>query len=265
MEAMLTSLRHAGVTVVADSFDADAVIIWSVLWAGRMSGNQRVYAHYRSQGRPVIVADIGTLCRGTTWKIALDNINALGWYGNQQDLDPDRAKKLGIRLNLAPHRRPEILIAAQHPRSLQVEHIDMATWITITYNELRRQTDRPIILRSHPRGNLPVHNLPPQLIYQRPLAVPGTYDSFDFDTNYHAVVNYNSGPGILAAISGVPPITHSSSLASPVAISIEHIEQPYLIDRDRWLLEIAHTEYTLDEIQQGEWLKRLNSKLCVLT
>jgi hypothetical protein len=74
----------------------------------------------------------------------------------------------------------------------------------------------------------------------------------------HAVVNYNSGPGIQAAIAGVRPLTDSSSLAHPVGINWNEIEQPYTVDRDLWLTQICHTEYTVQEIQQGLWLKRLH-------
>ena len=44
-------------------------------------------------------------------------------------------------------------------------------------------------------------------------------------------------------------------------VSYAELEQPYLIDRDRWLVEICHTEYTLSEIQRGLWLKRISPAL----
>jgi hypothetical protein len=90
-----------------------------------------------------------------------------------------------------------------------------------------------------------------------PKKLDGTYDSFNIHFDYHAVVNYNSGPGIQAAIAGARPITHESSLASPVSVDIASIDQPYTTDRHNWLTEICHTEYTLDEIKQALWLKRI--------
>ena len=77
LAAILASLQRNGITVVQDSMDADAVIIWSVLWAGRMSKNKSVYEHYRAQGKPVIVVDIGALHRGDTWKVAVNNIKLM--------------------------------------------------------------------------------------------------------------------------------------------------------------------------------------------
>ena len=77
----------------------------------------------------------------------------------------------------------------------------------------------------------------------------------------HAVVNYNAGPGIQAAIAGVRPIVEHSSLAHPVGVELTYIEQPYTKDRDMWFTQICHTEYTLDELQRGTWLKRIESAL----
>jgi hypothetical protein len=75
--------------------------------------------------------------------------------------------------------------------------------------------------------------------------------------NCHAVVNYNSGPGIQAAIAGVRPVVDASSLAHPVAVRYAALEQPYVVDRDLWLTQLCHTEYTVDEIKKGSWLTRL--------
>jgi hypothetical protein len=77
----------------------------------------------------------------------------------------------------------------------------------------------------------------------------------------HAVVNYNSGPGIQAAIAGTRPIVDNTSLAYPVGVGYADIEQPYTIDRHTWLAQICHTEYTVEELRRGLWLKRISSAL----
>ena len=93
----------------------------------------------------------------------------------------------------------------------------------------------------------------------RPVA--NTYDSFDMHFNCHAVVNHNSGPGIQAGIAGCRPIVAHSSLAYPVAVGMSDIEQPYDVDRELWLIKICHTEYTVQELQEGLWLKRIEPAL----
>jgi hypothetical protein len=261
MTAVINSLQHAGHVCVENSLDADAAVIWSVLWAGRMAGNQAVWNHYREQGRPVIVVDIGALYRGETWKIALNTVTANGYYGHLERLDPDRPRRLGISLAINLSTNPRIVVAAQHARSLQVSGLSCTEdWITDQVCQLQQVTDRPIVIRPHPRSRLckdRLAQLPKNVIIEHPQKLLNTYDSYNLAFDCHAIVNYNSGPGIQAALAGTRPIVDRTSLAHPVGIDIKDIELPYTVDRDQWLTEICHTEYTLKEIEQGQWITRL--------
>jgi hypothetical protein len=261
MQAMLSSLQHAGHTIEQNSWDADAAIIWSVLWSGRMAPNHKVWAKYQESGRPVIVVDIGALYRGNTWKIALNSITADGYYGHTENLDWDRPRKLGISLALNLSCNPQIIIAAQHKKSLQVAGLSsIEDWILEQMDKIKTVTDRPIVIRPHPRSQLDSTRFQNAIIEQ-PKKIASTYDSYNLVFDCHAMVNYNSGPGIQAALAGTRPIVDLSSLAHPVSIPIADIDKPYNVDRDQWLVEICHTEYTLEEIKQGLWLQRIQSHL----
>jgi len=257
VQAMLDGLRSSGHIPVENGQDCDAAIIWSVLWSGRMTANKQVYKHYRAQNKSVIIVDVGALYRGKTWKIAVNHINRLGYYGHTENLDMDRPKKLGISLALNLSRNPQIVIAAQHKKSQQVAGlVSMEDWISTQVDNIRAVTDRPIVIRPHPRSPLD-HTRFHSVTIEQPKKIKSTYDSYNLAFDCHALVNYNSGPGIQAALAGTRPIVDSSSLAHPVGVQITDIEKPYDCDRDQWLVEICHTEYTLEEITQGLWLKRL--------
>lgn len=257
MSAVLDCLQARGIQTQENSMTADAAIIWSVLWDGRMAANQAVYEHYRSQGRPVIIIEIGALYRGNTWKIAVNNINAEGYYGHLDNLDWDRPKKLRISLATQFNPQPNIIVALQHNRSLQVTGLDMNSWLHSTLNILKNSTDRPVTVRPHPRCRLALNNLPQGVVVETPNKLPNTYDSFDMHYDCHALVNYNSGPGIQAAIAGVRPVVELTSLAYPVGVGFADIEQPYTRDRELWLAQICHTEYTVDELRKGTWISRV--------
>ena len=257
MSAVLDCLQARGIQTQENSMTSDAAIIWSVLWSGRMSANQAVYEHYRSQGRPVIIIEIGALYRGNTWKIAVNNITAEGYYGHLDNLDLDRPKKLRISLATQFASKPNIIVALQHDRSLQVDKINMSTWLNDTLQLLKQSTDRPVTVRPHPRCRLALDNLPSNVTVEIPNRLPNTYDSFDMHYDCHAMINLNSGPGIQAAIAGVRPMVDSTSLAYPVGVTFADIEQPYTQDRDAWLVQICHTEYTLDELRRGAWISRI--------
>jgi hypothetical protein len=265
MQAMLDGLRRAGHTTVENSWDSDAAIIWSVLWAGRMRANEEVWIRYREQKKPVIVIDVGALYRGETWKIALNSITADGYYGHTKNLDWDRPRKLGISLAINLSSNPKIVIAAQHAQSQQVLGLSsIEGWIQEQVDQLRTVTDRPIVVRPHPRSPLDraelVH-LPQDVVIEQPKKIANTYDSYNLVFDCYAIVNHNSGTGIQAALAGTRPIVDSTSLAAPVGIQLADIDQPYTTDRDRWLVEICHTEYKVQEITEGLWLKRLSQVL----
>jgi hypothetical protein len=261
VQAMLDSLRSAGHTVEPNSMNADTVVIWSVLWSGRMVENKKVYEHYRAQDKPVIVVDVGALYRGETWKIAINHINRLGYYGHTENLDMDRPRKLGISLAVNLSRNPAILIAAQHRHSLQLANQNHEEWVVEQVQAIRQVSDRPIVIRPHPRSPLHLDDLDKTITVEKPQKIADTYDSYNMHFDYHAVVNYCSGTGIQAAISGTRPIVGTYSLALPVSVAIKDLDRPYEVDRGQWLVEICHTEYTVKEIEQGLWLQRLQSQL----
>lgn len=238
----------------------DVSVIWSVLWKGRMKMNQQVHEAAKKQGKAVVIIEVGNLKRGITWRISLDNINGAGEFANCVDLDENRPKFLGINLKPAKeNRKNEILICSQLPESLQWQGMpSMETWIGQTVDQIRRYTNKKIVIRPHPRSfvrtNIPGCRL------EIPKKLPSTYDDFDIDYDYHCVVNYNSGPAVQAAIFGTPVICDRTSLAYPVSDRLENIENVSLPDREKWFLQLCHTEWTVKEIAQGIPLQRLLKK-----
>ena len=263
MRAFLNGARRIGYDIVPNSMSADVAVIWSALWYGRMRGNETVYQHFRQQNKPVIFIEIGALNRGVTWRVSVNHVTAQGFYGHHNNLDPDRPKRFGLNLKSPKSSRPEILICSQHHASLQVQEQwqSQESWINDRIRRLQQYTDRKIIVRPHPRSPINTGLLETGVQIQTPKKLINTYDSFDFDINYHAIVNHNSGPGIQAAIAGARPIVDNSSLAFPVSFGMAALEQPYDIDREKWLIEIAHTEYSITELDQAIWYPRLETHL----
>lgn len=248
-DAVEQGLKRLGHEIVESG--EEIPVIWSVLWSGRMSMNKKIYDHYRKNGQNVLIIEVGNFFRGKTWRISLNHVNRLGFFANDKNLDEYRPQKLGINLeNLKTSRNSSILIAAQHDKSLQWEgNPSLTEWVQQTVKDLRQYTDRRVIVRPHPRCRFSI-NLP-NVSVEMPKKVMNTYDDFDIDYNFHCVLNFNSGPAIQAAIKGVPIICDSSSLAFPISDSIKNIENLNLPDREKWLVELSHTEWTVDEISLG--------------
>ena len=256
------ALGHDVVTNSNDGID----VIWSVLWHGRMAGNQAIWERNIQQGKPTVVLEVGGIKRGTTWKVGLNGINRDGDClpsGN----DSTRASLLGLDLKPWRTKGNFILICGQHDKSLQWQKMPrMSNWVLDTIKNIQKHTNKSIVFRPHPRCPLPDIEKEFKNVYRQvPTKLIGTYDDFDmkFD-NIHATISYSSNPGIHSIINGVPAFVGPSSLAYDVANDIDFlhdIEEPYMGDRQQWLNDYAHTEWTVEEISQGLPLKLLTSKL----
>jgi hypothetical protein len=253
--ALEQGLKNTGFSVVDSGQDVD--VIWSVLWHGRMQRNQMIYNQCRARKKPVMIIEVGNLVRGSTWRISLDHIHGLGIFGNNENFDKNRPSLLGVNLKpLSQKRNNKILIACQHERSLQWEgQPSMAEWVKQKIAEIRKFTEKSIVVRPHPRSPFILNINGVQL--EQPKKITNTYDSFDIDYNYHCVINHNSGPAVQSAINGIPVVCDSSSLAFPVSDRLENINEPTLPDREEWFLKLCHTEWTVNEISKGIPIQRL--------
>lgn len=260
-DAFCHGLSRLGHTWNSHDAAADVAVIWSQLWAGTMKPNREIWHQFRQSQRPVVVLEVGMLRRGYTWKLGLNGINGSAlWPGVH---DSNRACNLGVSLRPWQQTGSSILIALQRRDSEQWQGMPATDqWLANTVQELRMHTDRPILVRPHPRQRVV---LPKDTVLVTPSRVPGTYDDFDFDqalTQAWCVVNWNSGPGSQAVIAGVPAFVGPASLAAPVAnLDWSQIEHPARPDREPWLNDLAHTEWTTTELATGHPLNLLLNRL----
>ena len=259
-DAFANSLNSNGHVVVYNDSSADINVIWSVLFNGRMAGNKAVW----EQQKPTIVLEVGGIKRGTTWKVGLNGINRDAYFGPNNN-NSDRHRLLGLSLKPWSTDGEFILIAGQHDKSLQWKNmVPMSSWVMDTIDTIRTHSDRPILFRPHPR--CPLHSIEHQFknVYrQNPIQLPNSYDDFDLDFNrIYATVSWSSNPGIHSVIDGVPAFVGPSSLAYDVAnTDLSQINNPLMPDRQQWLNDYAHTEWTVTEIADGLPLTQLENYL----
>ena len=260
--AFANSLMDNGHTVIYNDDSADINVIWSVLFNGRMARNKAVW----DQKKPTIVLEVGGIKRGTTWKVGLNGINRDAYFGPDSN-DDTRVLSLGLTLKPWRTQGEHILLCAQHDKSLQWVGMPVQSkWVIEAITTLQAYSKRPIIFRPHPRCPLPNIEHEFKNVYrEQPKKLSGTYDDFDMQfNNAHATLSYSSNPGVHSIINGIPAFVGTASLAYDASNDIDFlhdIEQPLMPDRQQWLNDYAHTEYTLEEISQGIPLKHLTSEL----
>ena len=157
-DAFVKSLENAGETVVLNrSCNADVAVIWSVLWRGRMERYKTIWDEYRSQGKPVIVLEVGGLRRNESFKIGINGINRKADFANQE-FDNDRWPLFKHTFKQWNSTGDIIVICGQHDASEQWKGLPkMSTWIEQQIKEIRQYTTRPILVRPHPRNLSLIH------------------------------------------------------------------------------------------------------------
>ena len=265
-DAFRLGCHSLGFTCVDNSNDADVDVIWSVLFSGRMAANKAIWERNTANAKPTIVLEVGGINRGTTWKVGLNGINRDAYFGPCGNND-DRHRLLGLSLKPWRTHGEYILICGQHDKSLQWQGMpSMSKWVMHTIDAIRAHADRPILFRPHPRCPLPnIEHEFKNVTRQVPNKRNGTYDDYDMRfNNIHAVVSYSSNPGIHSILNGVPAFVGTSSLAYDMGNDIDFmhdIEAPLMPNRQQWLNDYAHTEWTVQEISQGIPLNLLTDTL----
>jgi len=228
----LTDAIRSTDTLVENSMDADAALIWSVLWYGKMSANRSVWDHYRAQNKPVIVIEVGGLIRNKTWKLGINGINRDADFALEEYMPDDRRKKFSIVMQSWKHDGEYILICGQHGHSEQWRDMpDMDTYYRNTITEIRQHTDKPIVVRSHPRFREGLHWACDMQWYKDndvtwniPQHIQKTYDSFDLEhmlKHTYFTVSHSSNAGIHSIIHGVPAVVSKHSLAYEVGSKMD--------------------------------------------
>lgn len=130
-----------------------------------------------------------------------------GEYCNSNS-DPSRWEKISKDLNISlkPWTTGKfILLCCQRDGGWSMDGQSLMPWLVKTIMQIKKHTDRPILVRFHP-GDRYTNNHKQSL---HKYALENVYISSNKSIIQdlelaHAVVNYNSSPAIAAAIEGVP-------------------------------------------------------------
>ena len=161
----------------------------------------------------------------------------------------------------------DIIVCGQHHHSHQWRNNPpMSKWFEQQVTEIRRYTDRPIVIRPHPRNRVTIDTNKFQNVrIVGPTRDQSTYDDTDLAERLKsawAVVSPSSNPAMTAAIAGIPVYVSEASLSYDVGNkTYENINNPHMPDRQNWANKLAYTEWWTDEIQQGIPWKRIKKRL----
>jgi hypothetical protein len=231
-----------------------------------MAKYRNIWQTYRNKNKPVVVLEVGGIKRNETWKIGINGINREADFANQ-NVDGERWKKFNIELQPWKQTGDKIIICGQHSNSHQWRNNPpMTTWFDQQITQIRKHTDKPIVIRPHPRNGVSLNAKKYQNVkIVTPQRDRRTYDDTDLAERLKsawAVVSHSSNPAMTAVFSGIPVYVSEASLSYDVGnMSYENINHPNMPDRKQWANKLAYTEWWPDEIAQGLPWARIKKRL----
>lgn len=210
------------------------IIIDSNLFLYRDPGNSKGYLRYSYDG---IFPSTGEYCN--------DSPDLFRWEKIKRDLN----------IELQPWRKNgnHILLCLQRNGGWSMKGQSVVGFFNLAVSEIRKYTDRPIIVRTHPGDKK-------ALLYSKELkgkriSLSNNESLIDDFQNAWATVVYNSSPSVASIIEGVPAFIFDSttSQSSDVAnTEISKIENPTMLDRSMWIQKIAQCHWNDEDLISGE-------------
>ena len=180
-----------------------------------------------------------------------------GFYFDR-DIDPSRWSQISkdLDISLRPWRTQgdHILICLQRNGGWSMRGLDVIQWMNSTILEIRKYSQRPIVVRAHPGDK----KIGKYLKVNHKLTSLSVREDLRADLkNAWATVVYNSSPSVASIIEGVPAFLtdpkpyHSQSLAV-ANTDISKIEDPVMNDRQQWIERLSMCHWKFDELKSGK-------------
>lgn len=253
-----------------DVRDSDTAIIQGWVHEGspnvpHLTLRKNVHKWMTKRNRHVIIADsnlfnykLGKLHHMQYLRYSLNGVFPTTGSYFQDNPDPERwkqiSKDLDITLKDWNTNGNHILICTQRNGGWSMKGLNVMHWVEQTVNELKKYTDRPIIVRGHPGDkNARVYLNQSQKKSWRVSTNESILDDFK---NAKAVITYNSSPGVAGAIEGIPvfvtdPNPRVSQAYEVSNHSLTDIENPKTFDRQSWIEKLSMCHWKFEELSNG--------------
>jgi hypothetical protein len=196
----------------------------------------------------------GFLCQSATWpdynqglgQQRLGNLDIGGWQGWRNDPNG------------------HILLALQLPGDASLRGVDVNEWAFNAIKEIRKHSQRPIVVRNHPlssgRAMADHESLARQVLMHNIIGIKFSDGAMmpwkDDLQGAYCTVTYTSGLAIDSVLSGIPTVAcDNGNFAWPFSSHyLEEIERLKLADSNTvntWLQHLSQCQYSVEEMQSG--------------
>lgn len=173
-------------------------------------------------------------------------------YANKNS-NPDKwnqiQQRLGLELKPWRTNGDHILICGQRDGGWSMKGVDMNQWAIDSVQQIRQHTNRPILIRPHPKNpiNQNLFKGVANVTFSRNTTLQQDLQ------NAWAGVFFNSSSCVASILAGVPVFAADSDcVAWQVAnTNLTQIEKPLLLEREQWLWDLSAAHWTDDDSRAG--------------
>jgi hypothetical protein len=230
---------------------------------------QAILDKQKLDGNHTLIADsnlfnykVGTHHPANYHRYSFDGVfgNTGNYFGNNPD--PLRwekiSKELDIKVKKWRKNGKHILICCQRNGGWSMKGTPVPDWLLTVINEIKKFSDREIIIRAHPGDKRAMSYIKPlkgRIATKHKISTARNI-SEDLKDAW-CTITYNSSPGVASAIEGIPvyvtdPKPDTSQSYEIANTSISNIESPNMPDRIEWLQKLAMCHWSKDELRTGE-------------
>lgn len=201
----------------------------------------------RAAGRDFYYIDTGYFGNGKKKLYHRITKNDVQWFGDIVERPWDRLEKTNARPKKM-RSGTNILLAPPSQKLLNNYDIMLDDWLTTTQEEIKKYTDRPIVVRTKRSRSTRVND-----------------DTIEMalDQDVHCLVTFSSIAAGEALLHGKPAITLGPNAAGPLCShSLSEIEtprRPNLDEVEAWARHLAYCQFTEEEMRDGTAWRILNN------
>ena len=161
------------------------------------------------------------------------------------DRPDDRWRKLDLKLY--PRKQGKhILLVVPSEKPCKFYKLDLESWKHKTIREIKKHTDRPIVIREKTQRKQRVHG----------------HSIFDALNDCHALVTFQSIAAVESVMYGVPAFTTAPTAADPVCDKdLSLLETPTKQNETKirkWACHLAYGQFHIEELRNGTAYSILN-------
>jgi hypothetical protein len=202
----------------------------------------------RAMGRDFFYMDTGYFGNGKKKVYHRITKNDVQYFGPVVDRPSDRLDVTGVKPRKVRVDGRKILLAPPSQKLLNLYDINLETWMTQTIDEIKRHTDREVVVR---------------LKQGRSTRVNDDTMEMALSNDIYCLITYSSIAAGEALLFGKPAITlgpnAAASLCSHSISDIEGLKVPDIEEVEAWARHIAYCQFTEAEMRNGTAWRILNA------